>query len=539
MPHVLLLGLLAVTAVPNSPAPSPHGVRVQRDPVAGVWKGWARGDGTFVSAHGYPATLLLERDAQGALAGRVTVQGMEMVRTKLTVDDEGTPLKLSGLIWNMPLMGELALEGERMRGKLTGLGVFMDLELERWSTEVLEAPGEVSAVADLARLSLEEWLEDLEFLHDYLPQVHADAFHAISREQWTARIDAARERFPGMDPAQRTLELGRVVAGVGDAHTGLVWREAADFQTLPLWVNRFADGLHFTGAHEPCAELVGCRILRVGAAPIDAVMEALATVVSAENEAWRTYQCMDLVRVPRLLQILGFLESGERATYVVEAPGGGELEVTVDFDRSTPWVMAPDPEYDPIQKYITSTSKPYWFEHLADEDVVYLAYNSCRQDPEQSMEDFLSGVLDAFDRNRARRLVVDLRNNSGGSQLVLGDQLGRLRKHPRIGAPGGLVALIGPKTYSSGMRGAYDLRDGVGARLVGMPTGGRPNSFGELLQFRLPNTGLRVHHSTKYFRVFENEDGASIEPDVRVDVRAAEYFAGEDPVLEAALELEW
>ncbi len=35
--------------------------------------------------------------------------------------------------------------------------------------------------------------------------------------------------------------------------------------------------------------------------------------------------------------------------------------------------------------------------------------------------------------------------------------------------------------------------------LVGEPTGGKPNSYGEISSFLLPNSGLVVNYSTKYF----------------------------------------
>ena len=71
--------------------------------------------------------------------------------------------------------------------------------------------------------------------------------------------------------------------------------------------------------------------------------------------------------------------------------------------------------------------------------------------------------------------------------------------------------------------------------LVGEPTGGKPNSYGEVRSFRLPNSGLRVMYSTKYFQMLET-DPPAVEPDITVELTAADRFGGHDPVLARILE---
>jgi hypothetical protein len=51
---------------------------------------------------------------------------------------------------------------------------------------------------------------------------------------------------------------------------------------------------------------------------------------------------------------------------------------------------------------------------------------------------------------------------------------------------------------------------------------------------KLPNSGLRIQYSTKFFHLAKDEAGA-LEPDVRVTHSLADALAGWDPVLEAAL----
>ena len=58
--------------------------------------------------------------------------------------------------------------------------------------------------------------------------------------------------------------------------------------------------------------------------------------------------------------------------------------------------------------------------------------------------------------------------------------------------------------------------------------------YGEVLTFTLPNSGLSITYSTRYFRT-QDQDTPSLLPDVAVTISAADFFAGRDPVLDAVL----
>ena len=81
------------------------------------------------------------------------------------------------------------------------------------------------------------------------------------------------------------------------------------------------------------------------------------------------------------------------------------------------------------------------------------------------------------------------------------------------------------------------LAEQLGAVLIGEPTGGKPNHFGALGSFVLPNSQLAISHSTKTF-VKVDGDPDSVYPDVLVELDSADFFAGHDRVLEAALRYE-
>jgi C-terminal processing protease CtpA/Prc len=73
------------------------------------------------------------------------------------------------------------------------------------------------------------------------------------------------------------------------------------------------------------------------------------------------------------------------------------------------------------------------------------------------------------------------------------------------------------------------------ALLVGEPTGGKPNHFGEVQQFHLPHSQLKVFYSTKYFEASE-QDNDSLMPDISAPATFSEYLHGVDPAIMAILD---
>ena len=177
----------------------------------------------------------------------------------------------------------------------------------------------------------------------------------------------------------------------------------------------------------------------------------------------------------------------------------------------------------------------YYGSRLLDEHgVMYIAYNTCREAPDLSMVDFAEFITTKSDELDARRLVIDLRFNGGGDETVIWPMMAALEGFERFKDRGDIIVLISRYTYSSAMSNAHQFKDRCGAILMGEPTGGKPNHFGQLGSFTLPNSGLTVHHSTKYFHKVEGDEDA-VYPDVLVGITADDFFRGKDPVLDAAI----
>ncbi|MCA9674335.1 MAG: hypothetical protein KC464_04760, partial [Myxococcales bacterium] len=172
---------------------------------------------------------------------------------------------------------------------------------------------------------------------------------------------------------------------------------------------------------------------------------------------------------------------------------------------------------------------PYWNTWVEADHMVYLQYNACVDAPGQPFADFAAATLAFADGHPVERFVIDLRFNGGGNSELIRPLLDGLIARPALAR--GLYVIIGRDTFSSAVLDAILLAR-AGAVLVGEPSGGRPSHHGEVQTFTLPRSHLRVSYSTKYF---DNPDfpGDAIEPAIAVPQRAADWFAGRDPALDA------
>jgi C-terminal processing protease CtpA/Prc len=175
----------------------------------------------------------------------------------------------------------------------------------------------------------------------------------------------------------------------------------------------------------------------------------------------------------------------------------------------------------------------YWLTLDEPSSTLYLQYNRC-QNAGESLAAVADRAFRTLDQDGADRLVVDVRHNGGGESSVDDHLIDGIRSRSAWRTRGRLYCLIGGETFSSGMWTADDLRK-LGAVLVGSPTGGKPNSYGNVSTLQLPNSLLQVGYSTRHYQLLTGSDPPWIAPELAVEPTIADLRAGRDALLEAVL----
>jgi|SRR5579872_1816142 len=350
-----------------------------------------------------------------------------------------------------------------------------------------------------------------------------------------AEITALERDAATLTDPDITLRLMRLVAGAKDGHSRVVVPVFGPFRRLPLTVEWFADGLAVMSAAPEYADALGLRVTRIGRMTPEQVLAAAAPYIAHENEFGLRAESPGYLTVLEVLQAVGAADASGRVTLTLVRADGSSMEISVAPGNPLRWttVSALDASHTPVD---VSRRHPdqrfYWFEYLRDSHAMYVQYNTCQNDPTRPFAAFVRDALAAADRERVDRWIVDLRRNSGGMNRVikpLTEGLAGRSAHQPV------FVLIGGATFSAAIENAMELKRKLHATLVGEPTGGKPNIYGNPRTLTLPNSQLKVQYSTAFVKHVSDGDPLAIDPDIRISLTLADVLAGRDPVLNAAL----
>src|SRR5258708_16910972 len=92
--------------------------------------------------------------------------------------------------------------------------------------------------------------------------------------------------------------------------------------------------------------------------------------------------------------------------------------------------------------------KHYWFTYLPEHRVVYFQFNLVINGEGETLADFAGRLATALEQPDVQRLVIDLRNNTGGDNTLLRPLLVALIRS-RVNLRGGIFAIVRPTTFSA------------------------------------------------------------------------------------------
>ncbi len=380
--------------------------------------------------------------------------------------------------------------------------------------------------------------EDLTVLVDSLATKHKNPFFKITREEFDAAAADLRLRIWELPDWQFVIELQILAAMLGDSHTAIQFGgPIPNTRNYPIRLVWLKDGLFVTATDPAHKDLLRSRLVRIGAFGVEEAAESVARIAAVENRASFERAAMSRLTVAEFLKVCRVIVDMESVPFTFARSDGTERTVTLSplVEGSEPeWSWAPDEALTTLPISRRGRNKPFGFEFLPEHHALYLWYDRCENAQEMSVAAWAREVLAFVDANDVRRLIIDLRRNRGGNSMLLWPLTGGLGTRPRFSEPGRQIVLIGRGTISSGELNAEELKMYNKAVLIGSPTGQRPNAYGEVRTFKLPHSKLSVGYSTKYFKRTD-DNVESLMPDVSVDETSADYFAGRDPALEAAL----
>ncbi len=394
------------------------------------------------------------------------------------------------------------------------------------------------------------WQADVRTIAREIPARHPNAFYRLDRTTWDSAVAATERRMPGLTRNQAVVALMELVALVHDGHTSInpLFDLLTAARTYPIRLYAFEDGLFVRAAAPEYRELVGGRVVRIGRVDADGFLAAAGRVVPHENDGWVRTWGPDWLNFAEILDGLGLVEDPERLPIVVEMDGARRTVVVRPVPRRPPTGHRPGAAFDrggwvdmrgtaDAPLWQRRPDEPYWAEFVPGDSTLYVAYRGVVSLPAPNTNTaFWRRVFAMADSLPVARMVLDIRENSGGESFYNRQVVRGIVARPRLDQPDRLFVITGRPTFSAAMNLARDLAQWTGATFVGEPTGNAMVFFGDHARLTLAASGLTLAVSTLPWPPYDPRDRRDfLAPALFAPLTSADYAAGTDPAFRAIM----
>ncbi len=327
-------------------------------------------------------------------------------------------------------------------------------------------------------------------------------------------------------------ELCKLAATLHDGHTVVSMPQEIIpcLEYYPINASVIGGKIVVTAISTEYDNVVGKEVVELNGKASDEVITALKTIISYDTESYALASVANQLNIRQSLDFVGL--GSDDGSLCIKLDDGTEIS----FDPLS-YEAFNESSFNSLVTSVERTLYTNSFYECYDlsEDTLFVQYNNCMNADGYSVADFSNDVLGFIDTYGFSRIIVDLRFNGGGNSNLLDPFIKQLGNRISDGKCKGFV-LIGTNTFSSAVLNAWDLKK-VGCTLVGTPTGGAINHYGELGYFTLPYSSINTSYSTKHFVLDANAAPGSIQPDVFVELSVEDLRNGHDSQVAACLEM--
>lgn len=407
-----------------------------------------------------------------------------------------------------------------------------------------------------ARLTAQQWRDDLHTLASAVATVHPDAFHRVRKEEFDSTVERLDHAIPGLSDHAIEAQFVRLIAMLGEGHSRISLpglpdplSDVADitpfrnaglaFHRLPIRLRLFSDGLFVTDATRDYASLVGARVIRIGKRTAADAMASVLPYANRDNDMGGELLAPVFAGVPEILRASATIDDESRVPLVVQTPNGGEAAVAL-----TPLPAGSEPAWTGstvlplyLQHALQHADRNLWQEYLSDSRTLYIRIHVLQDSAGESVAQFAADADSVASAHAPARTVIDLRGCHGGDNQKVRALLLAIVRNERLNWPGRLFVLTDRETFSAAVNALTDFERLANAIFVGEAPAGSPNSWGDPKRIELPNSGLIARISTVYWRDWTGDAArAAFAPDLTVAANSADYFGGRDAAMATVLQ---
>lgn len=399
----------------------------------------------------------------------------------------------------------------------------------------------------------EKWYEDLDYLRDQYVTLHPAPFRYVSEEEFDYQLEQLKRRIPELSDTDMFFEIKKIVAGFCDVHTSVSTGPNYLYDRIfPFgWIS-FGEKVYLYMYDEKYNELLEPYFLReivaVNGVDMKYICQKASELLYPTNSWYNKERFLYYFYLPALFDWVGCDHQEGYTFHILNEDNQVEL---VEIPVVPPHV---DIEYNyypegfsfPESFWETDSNYAKYIED-ARGGIVYLQFSYMGDAGLKAYQEFFDTATALLKDNPDCKLVVDLRNNSGGNsdvQIYTRQKTLDWKKLPI----GKTYVLTNGFMMSAAIDMSTIFKEELGGITVGEPTGQYPASFGNSLSPQqmiiLPNSQIPVFIADMWWNGMHPEDFITNEnqmpyewqntvlPDVYVSMDVEDFRQGKDSVIE-------
>ncbi len=364
------------------------------------------------------------------------------------------------------------------------------------------------------RSDLAEVIRLLESQHPSLKSQSIERFDEIKNELGASGA-LAKSEF--------VFKAIKVVSTLNDPHTQI--KNLHEFLDLiPLHIQSSDDNWVIEATTKENKEILGGQLISINGVDIENVVSVLSEIIPCDNSGCLKTLIPQYIYFPELLEEMG-LGNNKTETLVGYKTTTGEVKSkTLNLIDLSQW--APNSIYREQNKtHLINQNKndPAWVYYDTSNDFLYVRISSFAGKAKHYKE--VAKTIKGFSNDENTKILVDLRNNAGGSvQLaypILRALIETKARHNFLAT--------NHNTFSAAIVFSELLKSYLNPVHLGAEYGDTRNHFSENASYDLPRSGMRLSIATQYYHNTNDHSAAEI---IGVPADLNTHLTDGDPIVE-------
>ena len=445
------------------------------------------------------------------------------------IESDGDRTYISG--WGHANKGyALIMSGEKEKGISelnTAITLRKTTNCVRYAMHILDSVGAPMPGTQQTHLTKENLYKDIDVYGRDIEANHVYPFSVISKKDFFEHLEKIKDTG-NLNVDEMYVALKKVNAEIEDEHTNMGYREPVLF---PYSCHLFKEGIYIISADQSEEQAVFSRVIAVNHIPIGTVINKITDMLPDKNKRSIDEEAPKILSSPVMLHGL----------HIINSPGSVALTLVTQNNDTVLASFTPKKYFEIIPKGRQFPTPPlrysqtgnYWYKYDSTGDFIYFNYSRCIIDSTYPFERFYEDFFKAIKENNPKKIVIDIRDNRGGSDAILRPFIDEL-SYSKYNKPHRIYVLMGRKTFSAAVNNLVYMMKTLTMTSIGEATSGSVNHYGSIKTFTLPNSGIEVNYSTKRITGIGYTNGP-VKPNVIMPESIYDYIYGTDPALNYAI----